>query len=192
MKGVWIKLAEKGLGQFRKNRKLCAEMLHHWNAVKTSCFVTQAHMLHTKHCIVWRMQAELCTTYNVPVHKRESYSSIWYTKLYASGFHLSKSIDYALETPTSLRFDFSWYWTILLISHVISATCCLFHVLKMRIWPLYPFWTNVVSVWRGGEDKGRAPAKALLHLKWGCPAEGVPAGEGRLVCHGCAWPCDAC
>ena len=47
-------------------------MLHHWNAVKISFFVTQAHMLHTKHCIVWTMQAELYTTYNVPVHKREA------------------------------------------------------------------------------------------------------------------------
>ena len=62
----------------------------------------------------------------------------------------------------------------------------------MNIWPSYHFLTNKVSVGRGGEDKGRAPTKTHWHPMWGGPNDSVPAGEGRWVFHGCAWPCDIC
>ena len=48
---------KRGFGQFWGNWKLCAETLHHWNAVKIALIVIQAHMPHTNLCIVWRMQA---------------------------------------------------------------------------------------------------------------------------------------
>ena len=95
------------------------------------------------------------------------------------------------NTTTFLGFYFSWS-----LDNSFELTCTsiagLFHAWKVKIWLSCRLLSNIVSVGRGGEDKGRAWTKIHWHPKGGGANGGVPAGEGRWVCHGCAWFCDAC
>ena len=104
----------------------------------------------------------------------------------SSGFHLSKFICLYIG-----HIHFPWIlFQPMLLDGSFDLTCTpiagLFYALKMKFWLSYCLLSNVISVGRGGEDKGRASAKTHWHPKWGGTNGGVLEEEGRWVCHGCA------